>query len=87
MEEVDTYDLLDQLRPEGRGRCRNGLKSIGKTCCDRKKPVSVEFDERIGVALSRATDFIKGRHKRESEVVKAGEVVLETARELARNQK
>jgi hypothetical protein len=86
MEEVDTYDLLDKLRPEGRGRCRKGLKAVGRTCCDPRKTVSIEFDERIGVALSRAADFVKGRHKREREVVKAAEVVLKTARKLEGNK-
>jgi hypothetical protein len=86
LEEIDTYEMLDKLRPEPRGRCRKGTKAVGRTCCDPRKPVAIEFDERIGVALSRAADFVKGRHQREREVVKAAEAVMETARKLERNQ-
>jgi hypothetical protein len=87
LEEVDTYEMLDKLRPERRGRCRRATKAVGRTCCDPKKAVTVEFDERIGVALSRAADFVGGRHQREEEVRQAAADVLRTARELERKQK
>jgi hypothetical protein len=86
MEEVDTYDLLDKLRPEKRGRCRKGLKPVGRTCCDPRKTVSIRFDDRVGVALTRAADFVKGRHQREREVREAAADVMRTAREVERKQ-
>ena len=86
MEEVDTYDLLDKLRPEKRGKCRKGLKAVGKACCDPRKTIGVDFDERIGVALSRAADFVKGRHQREREVMEAADEVMRTARVMDRKQ-
>jgi hypothetical protein len=48
--------------------------------------IGVGFDERVGVALSRARDFVAGRHQREAEVKQAAEEVLRTAREIERKQ-
>lgn len=86
LEEIDTYEMLDKLRPERRGLCRKGLKPVGRTCCDPRKTVSVRFDERIGVALSRAADFVKGRRQREREVTEAADDVMRTARETERKK-
>jgi hypothetical protein len=86
LEEIDTYEMLDKLRPVRRGRCRRGAKAVGRACCDPRKPVAVEFDERIGVALSRASAFVKGMPQREQVVREATEDVLRTAREMERRQ-
>ena len=86
LEEIDTYAMLDKLRPEKGRPCRKGTKSIGRTCCRSDKMIGVGFDERIGVALSRARDFVAGRHQREGEVKQAAEEVLRTAREIERKQ-
>ena len=87
LEEIDTYAMLDKLRPEKDCRpCRKGTKSVGKTCCRSDKTIGVGFDPRIGVALSRARDFVAGRHQREAEVKQAAEEVLRTAREIERKQ-
>lgn len=90
LEEIDTYEMLDKLRPEKDCRpCRKGTKSVGKTCCRGDKVIAVSFDERIGIALSRARDYVAGRHQREAEVKKAAAEVLRAAREMERknNQK
>jgi hypothetical protein len=86
LEEIDTYEMLDKLRPERRGRCRRGAKAVGRACCDPRKLVVVEFDERIGVALSRAADFVKGMPQREAEVKAAAADVLRTARMMESKQ-
>jgi hypothetical protein len=57
-EEVDTYKMLDRLKPEAPKRCPRGTKSVGRTCCEGRKEITIEFDERIGVTLSRAADYI-----------------------------
>ena len=75
MEEVDTYDLLDKLAPVVKRRCRKGLKRVGRTCCDRRAVVEVQFDGRVGVAISRAADFVGGRHQRLAEVKVAAKAV------------
>ena len=87
LEEIDTYEMLDKLRPEKDCRpCRKGTKSVGKTCCRADKDITIGFDPRIGVASSRARDYVAGRHQREAEVKKAAAEVLRTAREMERRQ-
>ena len=86
-EVVDTYEMLDKLRPERNGRCRKGTKAVGRACCDLKQPVVIEFNAQIGVALTHVADFVKGRHQREREVKEAAEVVLRGDRGLERKQK
>jgi hypothetical protein len=76
MEEVDTYEMLDKLKPEAPKRCRKGTKSVGRTCCDGKKEVTIEFDERIGIALSRAADYVYTLPERIDEVRQAADEVL-----------
>jgi hypothetical protein len=85
LEEIDTYEMLDKLRPVKRGRCKRG-KSCGSACIIEDRPCELELDERIGVALSRASAFIKGMPQREQEVKEATEDVLRTAREMERRQ-
>jgi hypothetical protein len=85
LEEIDTYEMLDKLRPVKRGRCKRG-KSCGRACVFEDRPCELELDERIGVALSRASAFIKGMPKREQEVKEATKDVLRTAREMERRQ-
>lgn len=82
MEEVDTYDLLDKLKPDKLNRCRKGTKACGRACCRPDKEVAISFDERIGVALSRAADYVKGRLQREEEARLAAKDVLRTARRM-----
>lgn len=79
--------MLDKLRPERRGHCRKGLKAVGRACCDPRKTATIEFDERIGVALSRAAEYVKTLPERLAEVEKAAEEVLRAARELERKGK
>jgi hypothetical protein len=85
LEEIDTYEMLDKLRPPKSDRCKKG-KSCGRACVDYRVPCRIEFDERIGVALSRAADYVEGRHQREREVKEAAEDVLRTARMMERKQ-
>jgi hypothetical protein len=85
LEEIDTYDLLDKLKPEKCERCKRG-KSVGAACLVTNKTFAVELDPRIGVALSRARDYVAGRHQREAEVKQAAAEVLRTAREMERRQ-
>jgi len=82
LEEIDTYDLLDKLKPEKLKRCRKGTKACGQPCCRADKLITIGFDPRIGIALSRARDYVAGRHQREAEVKQAAAEVLRTARLL-----
>jgi len=75
MEEVDTYDMLDRLPPDKRNKRCRGSKSVGKTCVDNRHIVSITFDDRIGVALERASDYIKTLPDRISEVKAAAKAV------------
>ena len=84
MEEVDTYDLLDKLAPVVKGRCRKGLKRVGSTCCERRAVVEVKFDERVGTAISRASNFVGGRHQRLAEVKVASKAVRDEFRKQER---
>ena len=87
MEEVDTYDLLDRLKPDKRGRCWGGTKSCGRTCCDSRKLVAVRLDYRVATAVTRAANYVKGRHQRTAEVQQAArEVEKEVARQLRSRQ-
>jgi len=86
LEEVDTYDLLDKLKPEKQRPCRRGTKPVGRVCCRNDQVVEVLFDDRIGVAVSRARDFIHGMPQREAEVKQATAEVLRTARGLQQKQ-
>mgnify|MGYP000926193397 CR=1 FL=1 len=85
LEEIDTYAMLDKLRPVKRDRCKRG-KCCGRACVFEDRPCELELDGRIGVALSRASAFIKGMPQREQEVREATEDVLRTAREMDRRQ-
>ena len=78
--EIDTLEMLDKLKPEAGRPCRKGTKPVGRTCCRSDKMIAVSFDERIGVALSRARNFVAGRHQREAEVKQAADEVLLAAR-------
>jgi len=80
LEEEDTYDLLDKLTPTKRKRCRGNTKPVGRTCVEAWKPQRVKLDNRVGVAVSRARDFVAGRNQREAEVKQAAEEVLLAAR-------
>lgn len=80
LEEEDTYDLLDKLTPTKRKRCRGNTKPVGRTCVEAWKPQGVKLDNRVGVAVSRARDFVAGRNRREAEVKQAAEEVLLAAR-------
>jgi hypothetical protein len=84
LEEVDTYEMLDRLKPGRRGRCRRELKAVGRACCDRKQTATIEFDERIGIAISRAANYVRTLPERLEEVGQAAVVVLRTARALER---
>lgn len=87
LEEIDTYEMLDKLRPTKRGKCRRGTKAVGRTCCDPRKPVTIEFDDRIAIAVERARDYIHGMPERVEEVKRAIADVMRTARALERKQK
>ena len=80
LEEEDTYDLLEKLTPTKRKRCRANTKPVGRTCVKGWEPQTVTLDDRVGVALSRARDFVAGRHQREAEVKQAANEVLLAAR-------
>ena len=80
LEEVDTYDLLEKLTPSKQKRCRGKAKAVGRACVEAWTPQVVTLDDRVGVALSRARDFVAGRHQREAEVKKAADEVLLAAR-------
>jgi hypothetical protein len=80
LEEEDTYDLLEKLTPTKRKRCRGNTKPVGRTCVKALEPQTVTLDDRVGVALSRARDFVVGRHQREAEVKQAAKEVLLAAR-------
>ena len=80
LEEEDTYDLLEKLTPTKRKRCRGNTKPVGRTCVKALEPQTVTLDDRVGVAVSRARDFVAGRHQREAEVKQAAEEVLLAAR-------
>jgi hypothetical protein len=80
LEEEDTYDLLDKLTPTKRKRCRGNTKPVGRTCVEAWKPQGVKLDNRVGVAVGRARDFVAGRNQREAEVKQAAEEVLLAAR-------
>lgn len=85
LEEIDTYEMLDKLKPEKCERCKRG-KSVGSACLVTNKTFTIGLDPRIGVALSRARDYVAGRHQREAEVKQATAEVLLTAREMERKQ-
>jgi hypothetical protein len=80
LEEEDTYDLLDKLTPTKRKRCRGNTKPVGRTCVEAWKTQGVKLDNRVGVAVSRARDFVAGRNQREAEVQQAAAEVLLAAR-------
>jgi len=80
LEEEDTYDLLEKLTPTKRKRCRGNTKPVGRTCVKALETQTVTLDDRVGVAVSRARDFIAGRHQREAEVKQAAKEVLLAAR-------
>jgi hypothetical protein len=84
LEEVDTYEMLDKLRPERRDRCRKGQKAVGRACCDRRQTATIEFDERVGIAISRAANYLRTLPERLEEVRQAADIVLRTARALER---
>jgi hypothetical protein len=85
LEEIDTYEMLDKLRPIKRGRCKRG-KSCGSACVITESTCELVLDERICVALSRAASFVKGMPQREAEVKAAAADVLRTARLMERKQ-
>jgi hypothetical protein len=80
LEEEDTYDLLDKLTPAKRKRCRGNTKPVGRTCVKAWEQQTVTLDDRVGVAVSRARDFVAGRNQREAEVKQAAKEVLLAAR-------
>ena len=80
LEEEDTYGLLQKLTPTKRKRCRGNTKAVGRACVEAWTPQTVTLDDRVGVAVSRARDFVAGRHQREAEVKQAAEEVLLAAR-------
>ncbi len=82
LEEVEAYEMLDKLRPERLGRCCKGLNAVGRACCHPRNTATIEFDERIGVALSRAAEYVRTLPARLEEVREAADDVLRTAREL-----
>jgi hypothetical protein len=86
LEEIDTYEMMDKLKPEKLKRCRKGTKACGQPCCRADKLIAIGFDPRIGVALGRARDYVAGRQQREEEVKQAAEEVLRTAREMERKK-
>jgi hypothetical protein len=83
LKEEDTYDLLEKLTPTKRKRCRGNTKAVGRACVEGWTPQVVTLDDRVGVAVSRARDFVAGRHQREAEVTKAAKEVLLAARKHA----
>jgi hypothetical protein len=84
LEEEDTYDLLDKLTPTKRKRCRGKTKAVGRACVEAWTPQAVTLDDRVGVALSRAADYLLTLPERVAEVKKAADEVLRTARALER---
>ena len=80
--------MLDQLKPE-KGSCKRcGVvaKSVGTTCCDANKKVVIQFDGRIGIALSRASDYVRTLPQRFEDVKQAADNVLLTTRALRRDE-
>ena len=86
LEEEDTVALLERLAPAKRGKCRRGTKAVVSACVEPWTTHAITLDARVGVALSRARDFVAGRQKREAEVKQATEEVIRTARKLERKQ-
>lgn len=84
LEEEDTYDLLEKLTPVKEQRCPSNAKAVGRACVKRLTPYTVTLDDRVGVAVSRAADYLLTLPKRVAEVKLAAEEVLRTARALER---
>jgi hypothetical protein len=84
LEEEDTYDLLERLTPAKRGRCRGNTKAVGRACVKAWEPQAVTLDDRVGVAVSRAANYLLTLPERAAEVKLAAEDVLRTARALER---
>jgi len=80
LEEEDTYDLLDKLTPTKRGRCRGNTKAVGRACVKAWEPQAVTLDDRVGVAVSRAANYLLTLPQRVAEVKKAADEVLLAAR-------
>lgn len=74
---VETYEMLDDLTPERRGRCKSGQKSVGQTCCNPLKPITITFNENVSDALSRASHYIKTLPRRIQEVQRAADDAME----------
>jgi hypothetical protein len=86
LEEVDTYDLLDKLTPSKRRRCRGGTKACGRACCDSAQLVTIELDAHVATAVSRAADYVNGRHQRTAEVQRAARAVEQEVQRQLRSQ-
>ena len=84
LEEEDTYDLLEKLTPVKEQRCPSNAKAVGRACVKRLTPYTVTLDDRVGVAVSRAADYLLTLPGRVAEVKLAAEEVLRTARALER---
>jgi hypothetical protein len=84
LEEEDTYDLLEKLTPVKEQRCPRNAKAVGRACVKRLTPYTVTLDDRVGVAVSRAADYLLTLPQRVAEVKLAAEEVLRTARALER---
>ena len=84
LEEEDTYELLEQLTPVKKQRCRGNAKAVGRACVRKGETNTVTLDDRVGVAVGRAADYLLTLPARVAEVKKAADGVLRTARELER---
>jgi hypothetical protein len=84
MEEEDTYELLEQLTPVKKQRCRGNAKAVGRACVRKGETNTVSLDDRVGVAVNRAADYLLTLPERVAEVKKAADEVLRTARALER---
>jgi hypothetical protein len=84
LEEEDTYELLERLTPVKKHRCRGNAKAVGRACVREGETNTVSLDDRVGVAVSRAADYLLTLPERVAEVKKASEEVLRTARALER---
>jgi hypothetical protein len=84
LEEEDTYELLERLTPVKEQRCPSNTKAVGRACVKPYQTYAVTLDDRVGVAVSRAADYLLTLPERVAEVKLAAEDVLRTARTLER---
>ena len=84
LEEEDTYELLEQLTPVKEQRCPSNAKAVGRACVKAYRAYTVTLDDRVGVAVNRAADYLLTLPQRVAEVKEAAEAVLRTARALER---